>query len=322
MVIDEVTIKARAGKGGDGVVRWRQEKGRPLGGPSGGDGGRGGDIVLRGVRDLAYLARYQFVKEIRAKDGENGRSKSEHGASGDTTYIDVPVGSLVTNKETKEVYEILHEGEEILLLKGGLGGLGNEHFKGSTNQYPTEVTKGKLGFSATLHIELQMIADVGFIGLPNAGKSSLLNALTNARSQVGNYAFTTLEPHLGEFHGYILADIPGLIEGASSGKGLGDSFLRHIRRTRAIVHLVSSEEEDVDSAYRTVRTEIEKYDTVLGEKREIILLSKVDIGSKEEMDAKVEILKKHGKPVHTISVLSDESINAFASELSRILGQV
>ena len=217
--VDEITISAKAGDGGDGVVRWLHLKGKEFGGPSGGNGGRGGDVNIRGVRDLNILGRYRGQSKFKAKNGNDGSNTEMNGKEGDAITIDVPIGSRVVNVDTKQEWEVLAE-EEITILKGGRGGVGNARFKSSINQYPTESTPGDAGEEGTFYIEVRLIADVGIVGLPNAGKSSLLNTLTKANAKVGSYQFTTLEPNLGVFHSYVLADIPGLIEGASEGKGL------------------------------------------------------------------------------------------------------
>jgi GTPase len=287
MFIDEMTITAKAGNGGSGVVRWLREYARPWGGPAGGNGGRGGDVYVRAVRDLGLLARYQGVKDFPAQNGEDGHGKSMHGRGGDDLVIDLPIGSIVTDRERGIRYELVEEGQQLKILKGGTGGLGNEHFKSATNQGPEEHTAGRAGEEGIFDIELELVADAGLIGLPNAGKSSLLNALTEASSKIGAYPFTTLEPHLGVFYGYVLADIPGLIEGASEGKGLGHKFLRHVRRTKMIVHCVSLENEDCVAAYETVRKELEDFDQNILQKHEIVLLTKSDTVSKEILNAEI-----------------------------------
>ena len=214
-LIDELTLHIKAGKGGDGVVRWIHEKFKEFGGPGGGDGGRGGSVYAHAVRDSWLLARYRNTKEFVGKDGEDGGNHLCKGSDGEELVIDFPVGSIIKNLDTGEEVRLEEEGQKVLLLKGGNGGLGNDHFKGSTNQQPKQQTDGKPGEEADFYIEVELIAEAGFIGLPNAGKSSLLNALTRANVKVGNYEFTTLEPNLGDLYGHILADIPGLIEGAS-----------------------------------------------------------------------------------------------------------
>lgn len=319
--IDEAEIKATAGRGGDGVTRWLHEKGREYGGPSGGDGGKGGDIYARAVRDMGALARFRHVKRFKAERGESGQSRLMHGGNGQDLVIDIPVGSVIINKHTDERFELLSDGQQVLLLLGGAGGLGNAHFKSSVNQRPKEFTFGAEGESATLYIELQLIADAGLIGLPNAGKSSLLNELTRANARVGSYAFTTLEPNLGVMaDGYILADIPGLIEGAAEGKGLGHKFLRHIRRTRILVHCLSLEQEEVVATYRTVRSELGKYHLDLLKKKEIVVLTKTDLVDPDVFDKKVKVMKKEtGADIFGISTLDDASVKAFGDALSRIL---
>ncbi len=315
MLIDHITLNIKAGKGGDGVVRWRREKGIPYGGPAGGDGGRGGDVYFRVVRDIAALAVYKHKKEWEAEHGEQGQKRSMHGSDAKDLFLTVPLGSVIYNREYDKSYEFMEEGD-FIVLRGGKGGLGNEQFKSSTNRTPEEFTKGEPGEYATFDIELKLIADVGIIGFPNAGKSSLLNSLTRAGAKVGDYAFTTLEPNLGAYYGYVLADIPGLIEGASDGKGLGYKFLRHITRTKALVHLVSAESEDVCKEYDAIRTELGKYDKTLLTRDEIIILSKVDTVSEEEVKEKVKKLAKHsGKEVNTLTILDDASVKTFADTL-------
>jgi GTP-binding protein len=321
MFVDEMTISAKAGNGGDGVVRWLREWARPWGGPAGGDGGRGGDVYVRAVRDLGLLARYRGDTDFHAQNGEAGKSKSKHGKGGDDLIIDVPIGSIVTDRERGYRYELREEGQTERILKGGSGGLGNEYFKSSTNRTPEESTKGKPGEEGIFDIELELVADAGLVGLPNAGKSSLLNTLTHASSKVGAYPFTTLEPHLGTFYGFVLADIPGLIEGASEGKGLGHKFLRHVRRTRVIIHCVSTENEDVVAAYRSVRSELEKFDENILQKREIVLLTKNDTVSKEELEEKRVALKRLNKAVYDVSIIDDASLKNWSDTLSQILGE-
>jgi len=318
--IDEADIKATAGRGGDGVVRWLHEKGREYGGPSGGNGGKGGSVHARAVRDVSALARFRHVKTFKAQRGESGKSKLMHGAAGEDLIIDVPIGSVIVNKHTDERFELLREDEKVLLLLGGAGGLGNAHFKSSVNQRPKEFTSGADGESASFYIELQLIADVGLIGLPNAGKSSLLNALTRANARVGSYAFTTLEPNLGVMHGLILADIPGLIEGAAEGKGLGHKFLRHIKRTRVLVHCISLEQEDVLGTYRTVRAELKKYHSDLLQKKEIIVLMKTDLVDSEIYAERAKLIKKEtGEEAFGVSILDDASVKKFGDALARVL---
>ncbi len=319
MLIDHVTLKIQAGKGGDGVVRWRREKGIPFGGPAGGDGGQGGDVFLRVIRDIQALSIYKHKKEWEAEAGEQGQKRSMHGSNAKDLFLQVPLGAIVYNREYDKTYECLEEGD-ILILRGGKGGLGNEQFKSATNRTPEEFTKGEAGEFAMFDIELKLIADAGLIGLPNAGKSSLLNALTRAGAKIGDYPFTTLEPNLGVYFTYVLADIPGLIEGASDGKGLGHKFLRHITRTKALVHLVAADNEDVGEVYTTIREELGKYDPELLKRDELVVLSKIDTIDKKEIAAKIKALEKASKKtVVALSLYEDDSIKAFGDVLVKQL---
>ena len=319
--IDEVEVQAQAGKGGAGVVRWLHIKGTEKGGPAGGDGGKGGDVIIEGMRDLAILATYRFTKKFRAQNGGSGANNNKHGADGAPVILQVPVGAFIEVKQTGESFDILREGERVVVFKGGPGGYGNAHFKSSTNQNPYQATEGKQGQAGDIHITLKLIADAGFIGFPNAGKSSLLNALTNARSKIGAYPFTTLDPHLGDFYGHLLADIPGLIEGASAGKGLGSKFLRHVERTGFLIHLVSAEQDNPAETYKAIRSELEAFGRGLPEKQEIIVLSKVDLLLPEEREAKLAALREvsGGREVIAISIEDPELLKAFSDKLASLL---
>jgi GTP-binding protein len=319
--IDELNITAIAGHGGNGVVRWRHEKAKEFSGAAGGNGGKGGDIIFRGVRDIGLLASYMHKKEFEAGKADDGQSNSKQGKDGNDLIIDIPIGSIITNLETEKQYRVDKEGQEIRVLKGGRGGLGNEHFKASTNTTPKEWTPGKEGEKANFHIELELVADTGFAGLPNAGKSSLLNALTNTKSKVAAYQFTTLEPALGDMEGFILADIPGLIEGASEGKGLGHKFLRHIRRTKLILHCISLENEDLDAVYKTIRKELETFDKVLGQKEEFIILTKTDLVTPAAVKKHIKHFEKMGKPVFAVTILDNDSVKDLRDNLVKILRQ-
>jgi GTP-binding protein len=315
MFVDQLTIYAKAGNGGDGVVRWRHEKFRPLAGPAGGNGGRGGDIILRAVRDVNLLSKYTGAKDFAAENGEPGFGGSRFGKNGQDLYIDVPVGSIVTDKERSRVYEFLVEGQTEKVFKGGGGGLGNEHFKSATNRSPEEATNGRMGEEGELLIELSLVVDVGFVGMPNAGKSSLLNTLTNARSKVGAFPFTTTEPHLGDFYGFVLADIPGLIEGAADGKGLGHTFLRHVSRTKMIMHLVSLETEDVLERYKVIRDELNSFSKELGSKEEWLILTKKDLVNKDYLDTLLPSIDKITNRVFVISTETGEGVKELADAL-------
>lgn len=320
--VDEARIYAESGKGGDGVIRWLRTKETARGGPSGGDGGKGGDVVLVGVRDLAALAHYRYEKKFHAENGEAGKGELKHGKNGEDILLKVPVGTLVCIKETGDEYEITKEDERIVLFRGGYGGLGNARFKSSTHQNPFERTVGKECKGGNIELTLKIIADAGFIGLPNAGKSSLLNALTRAKSKVGDYPFTTLAPNLGDFYGRILADIPGLIEGASSGRGLGIKFLKHVERTGILLHLVSADTDDPIKAYGEVHKEIESFGHGLVNKREIIVLSKTDLVTSEEREERVKSLAKEtGREVLSVSIEEPQSLKIFSDHLTKILSK-
>ena len=318
--VDEVDIQASAGRGGDGVIRWLRTKEISRGGPSGGDGGDGGDVVLLGVRDYAALNTYRYEKKFHAENGESGEGTLKHGSRGADMLLRVPIGTVARVKETEEEYEITKEDERIVLFRGGKGGKGNARFKSSTNQNPFQRTPGKEGQKGTVSITLKVIADAGLIGLPNAGKSSLLNALTKAKSKVGSYPFTTLEPNLGDFYGYVIADIPGLIEGASAGRGLGIKFLKHVERTGILIHLISASQDDPIASYREVRKEIELFGHGLEDKPEIIVLSKTDLVSPVECETMLQLLAREtGRDVLAVSVNDPKVLKTFADKLTNIL---
>lgn len=320
--IDELKVHIKAGAGGNGVVRWRHLKGKEYSGASGGDGGRGSNICVKAVRDASILARYKNTKNFEGEKGEDGMKDSKHGKSGKDLIIDLPIGSVITNLSTGKKIHLLKEGETAVLLKGGNGGYGNEHFKASTNVTPKQSTKGKLGEEADFLIELELIADAGLVGLPNAGKSSLLNELTKAKSKVGSYAFTTLEPYLGDMEGFILADIPGLIEGASEGRGLGHKFLRHIKRTKIILHCISVESENIENDYKTIRGELENYDAELIKKKEIIILTKTDLADAKSAEKMIKKISKKNPEVLSVTVYDDESIKRLKDDLIKIIRNI
>jgi len=317
--VDEMHIYLQAGDGGDGVERWRHEKYKEYAGPSGGNGGRGGNVYVVGVHNINALKHYLGLARLSASDGAAGGSDSKQGASGAPLVLEVPRGSVLTNRDTGEVFRIEEVGEEVLLLQGGAGGLGNEHFKSSRNTRPTETTPGEKGEGADFDIEVELFADFGLVGLPSVGKSSLLNELTSAQSKTGDYAFTTLEPHLGVMYSYVIADIPGLIRGASYGKGLGHTFLRHIRRTRMLIHCVSCTSDDVEDAYFAIRTELHKYDPELSKKPEIVVLTKRDEVSDGDYAALHAKIARHAAHVYSTSILDDASIKQLRESLIHVM---
>ena len=301
------------------MVRWRHLKGKEYSGASGGDGGKGSNVYAKAVRDVSILARYKNTKNFEGEKGEDGMKDSKRGKSGKDLVIDLPLGAVVTNLNTGKRTHLLKEGEVVSLLKGGNGGYGNEHFKASTNVTPKQSTKGKPGEEADFLIELELIADAGLVGLPNAGKSSLLNELTKAKSKIGSYAFTTLEPYLGDMEGFILADIPGLIEGASEGRGLGHKFLRHIKRTKIILHCISMESENIENDYQTIRNELENYDAELLGKKEIVILTKTDLTDPESLKKTIKKISKENPDILSATVYDNESIKRLKDDLIKIL---
>lgn len=315
MFIDQLKITAKAGDGGNGVVRWRHEKFVPMAGPAGGDGGNGGSVYIEAVRDNTVLSKYVGATHFEADAGQPGQKKSLAGHNGKDITIQVPVGSKVTDQERDRVYELTSDGQRICILEGGRGGFGNEHFKSSTNRSPEESTPGRLGEEGSFLIEVVLAVDVGLVGQPNAGKSSLLNALTNAKSKIGAYPFTTTEPHLGDLYGFTIADIPGLISGASEGKGLGHKFLRHVSRTKMLLHVISLESADVLEKYYTINKELSEYDKSLLSKEEWIILSKKDLANKDYIEEAIKAVDKLKKRVFVVSTETSEGVKELQDSL-------
>jgi len=317
MLIDDVKIRATAGSGGKGAVAFN--KNMMSLGPAGGSGGKGGSVCIEGTSDLSALNKFRFKKEFKTENGQDGRSQFRDGNDADDLVLKVPVGTVVHNLETGENIEITKIGQLAVIVRGGAGGKGNFHFRSSTNTTPKEFEYGEPGESLEIRFELKLIADVGFIGLPNVGKSSLLNELTNAKSKVANYPFTTLEPNLGVYYDLILADLPGLIEGASKGKGLGIKFLRHIERTKIIFHFVAADSTDPVSDYKTVRGELGAYNKMLLEKPEYVFLSKKDAVSEAAANKASEKLKKFNKNITQISIFDWDSIELVRKILNDLI---
>jgi GTPase len=279
MFVDIATVSIQAGKGGDGAVSFRHEIYVDKGGPDGGDGGKGGDVIFEASENVNTLIDFRFQPELKAKPGGNGSKVKRHGKNGDDLIVKVPVGTLI-KKNDIVIADLTEHGQRSVVAMGGDGGFGNAHFKSSVRQTPRMAEKGEPGDSFTAELELKLLADVGLLGLPNAGKSTFLSVVTNARPEIANYAFTTLTPNLGvadiDDGSLLIADIPGLIEGAAEGKGLGDQFLRHVERTAVLLHLVDAYSNDVAADYRTIREELRQYSDKLVAKPEVVVLTKID----------------------------------------------
>ena len=317
--VDEATIDVVAGDGGNGCMSFRREKFLPFGGPNGGDGGRGGSVYAVGDRNLNTLIDYRYARRHEAKRGENGRGSDQYGAAADDIVLRMPIGTVITDLETNElVAELLVPDEKVLIVKGGDGGFGNLHFKTSTNRAPRQKTPGWPGEQKKLKLELKVLADVGLLGMPNAGKSSLITAISNARPKIADYPFTTLHPNLGVVRvgpeqSFVVADIPGLIEGASEGAGLGHLFLRHLQRTHLLLHLVDiapfDEEVDPVAQAKGIAAELKKYDQTLFDKPRWLVLNKFDMVPNDEREGRVKDFVKRLKwkgPVFQISALTHE----------------
>lgn len=310
--IDKVEVEVAAGSGGNGRMSFRHEKFIAKGGPDGGDGGSGGDVVLVASRNQNTLARFRFQKELHAEPGQGGGSNRKHGKNGASLFVDVPVGTIAVRDGGEVVADLTDDGQQAVIAKGGRGGFGNAHFVSSTRQAPKFAEKGEPGEAATFVLELKMIADVGLVGLPNAGKSTLLSRISGARPEIADYPFTTLTPNLGvvdiEDDGSLLfADIPGLIEGASKGKGLGHEFLRHIERTAVLLHLIDAYQDDVVAAYKTVIEELRSHNPILVERPQIVALNKVDGLDEDIVDdfmARLRQVVPRDTPLYAISAQS------------------
>lgn len=295
MFVDKVQVSVAAGNGGDGIVSFRHEIFIKKGGPDGGDGGNGGDVVLTASNNQDTLAAFRYRKLLKADNGQNGEPSRKHGKSASALVVDVPIGTIVVAEDGQTLADLVTDKQTVIIAKGGNGGYGNAHFTSSIRQAPRVAEKGEKGETFNLTLELRMVADVGLIGLPNAGKSSFIRAVSNARPEVADYPFTTLKPHLGvadvDNQALLLADIPGLIKGASQGKGLGDEFLRHVSRCSVLLHLIDVNSDDVVGDYQVIRQELAAYDKELAKKPEIVVLSKVETLSDEAVEKRFQQLK-------------------------------
>jgi GTP-binding protein len=316
MFVDRVEVKIKAGDGGDGAMSFRHEKFITKGGPDGGDGGDGGDVILRASNNQNTLANFRYKKLIKAHDGNGGTERKKRGKSGEDLEVLLPVGTVVMNKEGALLADLTQDGQQTVIAQGGKGGFGNAHFVSSTRQAPRIAEKGEPGEEFEAIFELKMIADVGIVGLPNAGKSTLLSVISNAKPEIANYPFTTLHPNLGvvdidQEHSLLFADIPGLIEGASAGKGLGDEFLRHIERTVTLVHLIDFYSDDTVKAYKTIQKELKDYQVDLSKLPQVVALTKTEGVDKKELNQRLKELKKavkRGVPVLAVSSPSGEGV--------------
>ena len=319
--LDQVKIYVKAGNGGDGSPSFRREKFIEYGGPDGGDGGKGGSIILRSERNLNTLIDYRFQQHHKSQRGENGSGQNRTGRGGGDLFLKVPIGTQVFEEDNKTlIYDFKKESEEFVVANGGKGGLGNTRFKSSTNRAPKKFTKGALGEEFTIWLQLKTIADIGIIGLPNAGKSSLLASITNANPKIANYQFTTLNPNLGvasyDDKEITLADIPGLIEGAHEGTGLGIQFLKHIERCKTLLHLIDITNHDLVAAYNQVKNELKNYSQDLLKKKELIVLNKIDLIDDELVQKIVEeFSKKINSEILTLSTLENNSVSKIKAKL-------
>lgn len=315
MLIDDITISLKAGDGGNGLSHLRRNAMTAKGGPDGGNGGKGGDIYAIGINDITALSVFRFKKNIIAENGGKGKTEYNRGKNGEDVYIKLPIGTKITDLQTQNYWEIKNDKDKILLAKGSLGGRGNSEFRSAINQTPVFSEIGKLGEEKKIQLELKLIADIGFIGLPNTGKSSLLKEITNANPKIGNYNFTTLEPNLGVFDNLIIADIPGIIEGAANGKGLGIKFLKHIEKTKKIIHFIDVQSENLKKDYEIVRGELEKFSNLLTKKEEIILLTKTDLVDEKKLKTLKLIFKN--KKILTVSIYDKTTLEKFKKEIKK-----
>ena len=322
MFVDTAKVFISAGKGGDGAVSFRHEIYVDKGGPDGGNGGKGGDVIFVATENLNTLLNFRFKPELKASDGQNGAKRDRYGRSGESLYVNVPMGTIVT-KDGEVIADLTKDGQAAIVAKGGDGGFGNAHFKSSTRQTPRMAEKGEKGDIFEAELELKLLADVGLVGFPNAGKSTFLSVVSNARPEIADYAFTTLTPNLGvadiDDTSLLVADIPGLIEGASEGKGLGDDFLRHIERTAVILHLIDAYANDMGEAYKTIRGELASYSEVLKDKPEIIALTKTEGLDQDIIEMQIEAVRQaagKGAEVFAISATAHKGLTEVLRSLA------
>jgi GTP-binding protein len=328
--VDQVDIKVRSGDGGKGIVSWRREKYVPKGGPAGGDGGRGGSVYVEADENLYTLMDLRYNKHHEAEDGEPGGKHNKTGADGDDVVIEVPPGTVVRNKKTGEVLgEVVADGERFCVAEGGRGGRGNAFFKSSTNQAPRHAQPGEEGEEKIITLELKLLADVGLVGFPNAGKSTLVSSLSAAKPEVADYPFTTLTPQLGmvyvsDFQSFVMADLPGIIEDAHEGKGLGLRFLRHIERTSVLVFVIPITSTDLKAEYEDLRHELEAYEADLMDRPHVVALSKIDILAPDERALLPDVVADafpDDVPIFPISAVADIGLDRFKGRLFDMVGE-
>jgi len=332
MFIDRVKIRIIAGDGGDGVTAFRREKFIPRGGPSGGDGGKGGDVRLESDEGFNTLLHLRYNPEHKAERGRHGEGSNRHGKDGEDTIVKVPIGTQVFNAESEELlYDFTEAGQRFLAAKGGKGGWGNQHFATPTRRAPRYHYTGRPGEELELQLELKLIADVGLVGFPNAGKSTLISVISAAKPKIADYPFTTLEPNLGvvdmgEFKTFVVADIPGLIEGASEGAGLGDRFLRHVERTKFLLHLVdvsSISGRDAVEDYEIINRELKNYNPELAERPQIVVATKIDaLDEPERLESLSQKAKKDGKPFFSISAVTNQGTRELVNFVAKRLEEI
>jgi|TARA_Y100000389_G_scaffold107715_1_gene104761 GTP-binding protein len=320
--IDEAKIYVESGKGGDGCVSFRREKFIARGGPNGGDGGKGGNIVIKSTKHLNTLIDFRYQQKFKAKNGSNGMGKNRFGAGGDDLIIEIPIGTEIIDDSGENILcDITNDDQEIIIAKGGKGGIGNFHFRSSTNRSPQRATKGEDAIGFFIKLKLKLISDIGLVGLPNAGKSSFISSVTKAKPKIADYPFTTLKPQLGvaylDNQSFVIADIPGLIKDANIGKGLGHRFLKHIERCGLVLHLIDIADENITQNYFTIKEELKKYSKNTSKKKEIIVLNKCDLLEEEEITEKIQELRLvvKRKKIFTISVKKKEGLAAVLREI-------
>ena len=325
MFVDVAKVFVKAGRGGDGIVSFRHEIYIDKGGPNGGDGGRGGDVIFKATENLNTLLDFRYKPELKAENGANGGKQNKHGKSGENLIVKVPVGTIV-RRNGDIIADLTENNQEVVIAIGGRGGFGNAHFKSSVRQVPRIAELGEPGEEFEAELELKLLADVGLIGFPNAGKSTFLSVISNAKPEIANYEFTTLTPNLGvadvDQNSILIADIPGLIEGASKGKGLGDAFLRHVERTAVLLHLIDAYSDDIKNSYLTIRNELKSYSKELDIRPEVVAITKIEGLDQDIVDMQIDELKKvvsPGTKVMAISSMAHKGLKELLRELNKIV---